>query len=72
MRDANSCVNISQGTFEKLIREDTRSIVKTKQAMIREDGTNAKEMRVKDTFMRQGRMAGMGVYELHGSSPVSR
>lgn len=41
MANANNVVNIAQSELEQFICQDTRSIRKTKQRMIRKDGPKA-------------------------------
>lgn len=65
VRNAYRGVHIAQRTLEQLIREYARSIVKSEQTVVREDGAHAHEVRVQYSLMRETRQARVTVDECY-------
>ena len=53
IRNTNNCVYIPERTFQKLVGQDTRSIIEAKETMVRKNCPYPKVMGVEYAFMRQ-------------------
>lgn len=65
MTDTNYVIHITQGKLEQLVGEDTGSIRKPKQRMIREDCPQSHCPRMQDGFVAETAQACMAMHDLN-------
>lgn len=65
IRDTYCCIHVSESTLEEFVRQDTGSIVESKEAMVREDCPDAHEVGMQNALVRERGKARVGMNQLY-------
>jgi exopolysaccharide biosynthesis predicted pyruvyltransferase EpsI len=61
MRNADDSIYVFQRADHEFVRENASSVIEAKETMVRENGPNAHEMRMKEALMTHRGQTGVGV-----------